>query len=346
MGILTSIAVDDIRRRGSIRDSDVAALRAAYETSSEITSDEADALFALHAATPIQDPSWTSLFIEVIGEFIVSQSEPEGYIVAENGRWLIDHITTFGRVETSTEMALLVHVLERARWSPPSLAAFALDQIRHAVDSGAGPLRNGRPIPRGTIAPAEVDFAARVLRAFGGDTATAVTRIEAEALLAIHRAIEPGGASPAWSELLVRTIGAGVLASLGHAVAPRSEIIESLGTPGTDGGLVSLLIGSNDPRAALPRHIAEGDRGGCRIWQSARVLSSEERALVRLERQRLEIVTNEVIEETDDLWLMDRLAESRPGDEAEATLLAYVVREASQLTDELERFAQRRAIAA
>lgn len=345
MDILKAISVDEIRRRGSIRDGDVARLRAAYECATAITVEDAEGLFAIHAATPIQDPAWTSLFIEIITDFVVDQAEPVGYIVADNARWLIGQVSTFGRVETSTEMALLVNVIERARWTAPSLAAFALDQIRHAVVSGTGPLRAGRDAAVGVITAPEVDMTARIIGASGAETGLAMTRIEAEALLSINRAIAPGGSSPAWSVLLVQTLGSSVLAALGHSVPPRRELIGSLSSPSNAASIVGLLLGTSEPRSKLQARNAPAP-GGCEVWRTARLLSSEERALARLERQRLEIVTNEVIEETDDIWLMDRLSESHPDDENEVTLLAFVLREASRLTPELERFAARRAIAA
>lgn len=344
--MLASIPVDEIRRRGSIRDSDVVALRAAYTAHDEITAEDADALFDIHAATPIQDPSWTDLFIEIVSDFIIEQSAPAGYMVEENSRWLIERVSTFGRIETTSELALLLNVLECARWSPPTLAAFALDQIRHAVQSGKGPLRSGRRVPDGTISAAEVALAGRILSAFGRETNLAITRTEAEALIAINRAIPLGGASPAWSELLVRTVGSGVLASLGHAVAPRREIIESLGNPDGASELIAMLLGDTAGHLDQTGYAAQSSAAACRIWRSARLLTSEERALVRLERQRLEIVTNEVIEETTDVWLIDTLARSRPDDETEAALLGFILREASQLSPEIEQYARRRAIAA
>lgn len=345
--MLTAIPVDDIRRRGSIRDSDVAALRAAYENCDEVAEADAAALFSLHAATPIQDPSWTDLFLEVISAFIIEQVEPSGYLVAENGRWLIEQVSTFGRIETTTELALLLRIMERARWSPPSLAAFALNQVRHAIETGKGPLRAGRRMPAGTIAAAEVALVGRILCAFGSDTTVPVTRLEADALLAINRAIASDGASPAWTEMLVRTIGASVLASLGHAVAPRREIVDTLGTSDEALSLVSLLMGSDADQLCSPQRARLPASGGaCQVWRSARLLTPEELALVRLERQRLEIVTNEVIEEATDTWLIDALALSQPHDRAEAALLGFIVREASQLSPVLERYAETRAIAA
>jgi len=340
--MLTAIPVEDIRRRGSIRDRDVAALRAAYAACDEVSADEAQALFSLHAATPIQDPSWADLFIEIISEFIVEQSAPAGYLVAENSRWLMEQVSAFGRIETSTELALLLDVLERTRWAPPSLSAFALDQIRYAIETGKGPLRAGRNIPVGTIAAAEVALAGRILRAFGRETTVAVTRAEADALFAINRAIAPDGASPAWSEMLVRIIGSSVLASLGHAVAPRPEIIDTLGMS----DFASLLIGDGNARVDRNQHGEPSAATACRGWRSARLLMPEERALLRLERQRLEIVTNEVIEDADDNWLIDALSGSRPDDHTEAALLGFVIREASRLSPALEQFVEQRALAA
>ena len=346
MGMLTAIPVDEIRQRGSIRDGDVARLRAAYEAASVITAEDADGLFALHAAAPIHDPAWASLFVEIITDYIVHQAQPEGYVVAENARWLKQQISAFGRVETSTELVLLIHVLETARWTPPSLAAFALDQIRHAVETGTGPLRAGREISPGTIAPEEVELAGRIIAAFGGETSLALTRAEADALIAIDRAIGPGQSSPAWGVLLVRTVGTAVLAALGHAVAPRRDLVDAIASADEAPDLAALFIGDATRSATRPAADLGPHGGALRVWRSARVLSPEERALARLERQRLEIVTNEVIEDVTDIWLMTRLSESGPDAVNEAALLSFVTREASRLTPELAQFAALRAIAA
>ena len=39
----------------------------------------------------------------------------------------IERISRDGRVETKTELELLVNVLDKARWAPQSLVRFALD---------------------------------------------------------------------------------------------------------------------------------------------------------------------------------------------------------------------------
>ena len=335
MGMLTSVSIDEIRHRGSIRDGDVTRLRAAFDAATAITASDAEALFALHAATPVQDPTWSAFFIEAITDYIVNQAPPEGYVVAENTVWLREQISTFGRIETSTELSLLVHVLETARWTPPSLAAFALEQIRHAVETGKGPLRAGRPIAIGEITAEEVELATRIIRAFGGDTSIAVTKAEADALIAINRAVMPTRSTPAWSSLLVRAVGTAVLAAIGHAVETRRELIDAVTSDSGSMELADLFLGG---ASAHP-----SESGAIRIWRTARIQTSEERALARLERQRLEIVTNEVIEEASDTWLIARLGQLPPGDANEAAILAFVMREAGRPTPELALFAARQA---
>jgi hypothetical protein len=328
MSIVTRLPIDEIARRGTIRESDVSVLRAAWRDAEAIDERDADALFELHGACPVKAPAWCAFFVEALTEYVVQQAKPEGYVVAENARWLLDKIGAFGRVETSTELALLIHVLETARWTPPSLAAFALAQVREAVASGTGPLRAGRPLIYGEITPLEIELVGRILKAFGGDTSLAVTRAEADALLAINRAIAPGQAPIEWQDLLVRSVGTAVLAALGHSVPSRAEIA---GSDDEDG---ATAIGkSRDAVTAV------------NVWSSARVLLPEERALARLERQRLEIVTNEVIEEASEAWLLSELGQSPSLDENEIALLAYLTREASRLPPGLAAFA-REALAA
>ncbi len=333
MSMLKSITVNEVSQRGSIRDGDVARLAAAYAATETLGAEDAEALFGLHASCPIQDPAWSTFFVEAICDYVVHQARPEGYAVAENARWLIERIGRFGRVETSTELALLVHVLETARWTPPSLATFALAQIRQAIATGTGPLRANRDLAPGTITVSDVALAARIIRAFGRETTLPQPRSEADELIAINRALAPGQSTPAWSGLFVRAVGSAVLAATGHAVSARRESLDA--TIQANAG--SEMLGSGFEG----RHPAS-----LRIWSSCPMLSAEERALARLERQRHEIVTNEVIEEATDVWLMSRLSEVARPDDNETALVAFIVREATKLPPALSEFASRIAIAA
>ena len=344
--MLPDTLIEQIRARGAILDSDVAQLRKSIGEADIIAPETADGLFALHTGAPIQDASWNPFFIETITEFVVRQAEPPGYIVSANARWLIDRISIFGRVETSIELALLIHALEVARWAPPSLAAFALNQVRLAVETGTGPLRAGRPYAPKAILPQEIELVARILSAFGADTKLPVTRIEADALFDINRAIDPANSPPSWNALFVRAIGAAVLAATGHATSHRPELIEQATAGVATPELLALIMGGvPSAQKSLDGALAGRRSLGTSVWASAPLQSREARSLQRLERQRLEIVTSEVIEEATDLWLMARLSEPASASGNETALLAHVAREATSLPQSLADFAARRAAA-
>lgn len=345
MSMLNSSIVEEIVRRGSIRDGDVASLASAYAVADMLSEHDADALFGIHSACPIQDPTWSPLFVSAICDYVVHQSLPSGYAVAENARWLTERIGRYGRVETSTELSLLIHVLETARWAPPSLAAFALDQIKHAIETATGPLRTNRELTPGSLTSEDVNLAVRIIRALGAETSLPVTRAEANSLIDINRSLAPDKSTPAWSVLFVRAIGTAVLAATGHAAPPRRDLTDPTGAS-LSGAEIAAALGQNTqpaygPRGILPRHPAS-----LNIWSTMAVQTAEERAIARLERQRHEIITNEVIEEPTDVWLMARLSEKSSLDGNEAALLAFISREASRLPPALADFVARTAIAA
>ena len=143
-GCLNAVSIAEIKARGSIKDADVLKLRRNYYDDGSITAEEADVIFALNDACPVQDPAWADCFVETITDYLVEQAEPQGYLTAENAQWLIERIGRDGRVDSKTELELLVNVLDKARWAPQSLVRFALEQVKHAVISGTGPLRVGQ----------------------------------------------------------------------------------------------------------------------------------------------------------------------------------------------------------
>jgi hypothetical protein len=192
MGILNGVAVDEISARGSIRDSDVAAMRRAFNEDGTISTSEAEALLSLNSACRVTDATWAPFFIEALTDYVVHQSEPDGYIVVDKADWLVARISRDGHIATNTELELLLNVLDKARWSPPSLAPFALGQVRDAVISGVGVTRAGQMLQPGTIGQSEIDLIRRILYAFAGDGGIAVTRAEAEILIAINKALARG----------------------------------------------------------------------------------------------------------------------------------------------------------
>jgi hypothetical protein len=354
MGIFASASLAEIRTRGSVKDSDVLRLRRAFEEASAITPEDAEALIALHLCCPVKDPAWADFFVEAIADCVVNQTTPEGYMVPDKVRWVIGRLGQDRRLRSSAEIELFVTFLDSARWSPPSLVAFVLEQVRWAVETGTGPLRGTATGEPGAILAGDVALIRRVLSAFSGDGAIAVTRIECEALLAIDAVVRPGRSTPAWTDLLVRAVGSGVLSGLGRAVPPRDDLLSDSGEAvglialGELRARLGIARGGVDPgtflRDAQPIKPSVG--GSASIWASCRQQSAEERAMGRLERQRLEIVTGEPIEEADEAWLVDRLSRQTSFGENELALLAYLQREANGLPKPLQDLVARALLAA
>jgi hypothetical protein len=271
-------------------------------------------MLAINASCPVQTPAWGEFLVEAITEHIVNQSEPEGYLNAEKAKWLIDRISQDGRVERKTELDLLVAVLAKARWVPASLVGFALAQVREAVICGNGPLRAGEAPVRGAITDREVELVRGMLCALGGDGRIAVTRTEAEILFDINDEIASECAPLAWTELFVKAIANVVMAASGYAVPTRQAALRAHGR--VAGRYDVTLAGLNAWVASSLDSVrdAYGEQ------------SAEERSLSRLERQRIEIVTNEEMAGGDARWLAVRLLGDNALSPAEDALVAYLRR--------------------
>jgi hypothetical protein len=335
MGALKLLAVDEIMRRGSIKDVDVLRLRSAYHCDGVITAEEAETLFRLNDACPIQDPAWPDFFIEAITDHIVNQAEPEGYLTADDAKQLIGRVSRDDVVARKTDLDLIVNILDKSRWSPVSLACFALRQVRHAVAEGKGPLRAAQSPDKGRISEPEVELVRRILYAFGGDGSVAVTRPEAEVLFEINDAIADPEASPAWTDLFVKAVTNVVMAASGQAVPTREEAMRR------DAWLVDR--GELSPRALLTAMVTSSLDAVRGAYQEQ---SSEDWALARLEHQRIEIITNEAITEAEAAWLGERIGRDGRLSANEAALIAYLKKESPKIHPDLQAAVDRLAQAA
>jgi len=311
--MLNASVVEDLKKRGSIKDSDVLQLRAAFYEDAHIARSEAETLFDINDACPVQDPAWSGFFIEAITDFIVNQEKPAGYVTRANASWLIAQIAEDGKVQSKTELELLVNVIDKARWSPESLCRYVIDQVQAAVVSGSGPLRNGQHLAAGMITDGEVDLIRRALYAFGGDGNIAVTRSEAEALFDISDAIAEETPNAAWGELFSKAITNALMAASGYRGPTREEALRREQWL-EERGELSL------PNM-LQSMVSKGIAG---ILGSYREQSAEERAIKRLERQRLEIITNEEITMAEAEWLAERIGRDGKLSANEIALLRFL----------------------
>jgi hypothetical protein len=335
MSVLSAVSVAEITARGSIKDADVLKLRRGYYDDGRITAEEADVLFALNDACPVQDPAWADCFIEAITDYIVDQARPEGYLTADNADWLIARISKDGRVESKTEMELAVGVLDKARWAPQSLVRFALDQVRDAVIDGSGPLRSGKLLAPGLVTEADVDLLRRILYAFGGDGNIAVTQPEAEILFDIDAATAGADNHPAWGDLFVKAIANCVMAASGYATPSRQEALAQDAWLDRRGDL------SLDKVAGMV--LAGGLKG---LFGFYREQTAEERAIARLTQQKIEIVTNEAVTMPEAEWLTRSIGRHELFTPNERALLMFLKAESPSIHPSLQALVDKVAAAA
>jgi hypothetical protein len=247
---MNSDEVKAILARGRITDEDVLTLRRRVFAKGVVTPADADMVFGLNDRLGGKAaPSWPPFFIEALTDYIVNQAEPHGYVSEENADWLIARISHSGKVETETELELLVKVLDRAQRSPVKLVAFALEQVKHGVLFGEGYVGKGRKLAPGVIDEAEVDLLRRILYAFGGDGNVAVTQQEAAILFDINDATREAENHPSWSDLFVKALANFLMAASGYRVPTRQEALRreawlNRPTAGVAGFMSQMLSGS------------------------------------------------------------------------------------------------------
>jgi hypothetical protein len=336
MSALQSLPITEMLQRGSINDVDVLRLKAALHNDGQISADEAEALFTLNETCQLQDPAWAELYSEVLTDYIVNQVEPEGYLTAEEAKRFTDRIAPGGVVARKPEFDLIVNVLDKSRWSPVSLSRLALQQVKRAVIEGDGPLRASHPGLQGTIRECEVELVRRILYAFGGEGSVAITRPEAEVLFDINDNICDPQSSAAWTDLFVKAVTNVVMAASGQAVPTREEALRR------DAWLMEAK-GELSPLALLTAMVSSSIDAVRATYQDQ---SAEERALVRLEQQRIEIITNEAITQAEAEWLCERIGRDGRLTPNEAALVGYLQKESPKIHPDLQAAVERLAHAA
>jgi hypothetical protein len=325
MSIIKSLSFDEICQRGTITDTDVQRLRSLFYDDAHISREEAEALFSLNNTCTNNDPSWSEFFVEALADYLINEVEPVGYLTGANADWLIQRIAHDGIVNAATELELLVAIIEKARWCPERLVRYALEQIEHAVIYGAGPLRSGGQLEAGRVTDADVEFLRRAIYAFGGDSNIAVTRSEAEVLFRINDATADADNSPAWGELFVKAIANAVMAASGYKMPTREQALHRERWLEERGDL--------SPAAFLAA-IREGGIKGVREAYAEQ--TAEERAIARLEQQRIEIITNEEVTGGEVDWLVEWIGRDDQLTPNEHALLAFLKAESPALHPSLE----------
>ncbi len=321
MSGLSSLPIDGILQRRTIEFDDILLLKRTLYEDGVVSSDEADILFSMHRTCTEHHADWRDLFIEAITEYLVFHEAPRGYLTAVNANWLVARVSRDGKIASKTEIELVLKVLSEARWSPVSLSKFALEQVRHAVVSGDGPLRQVKPLAAGRISECEVELLRRILYAFGGDGHMAVTRCEADVLFDIDEAVAGAPPNALWTDLFVKAIANVMMSASGYSVPSREEALRQEANLESEDGQASILFSL---LAMVHANLSS-------MQDAYHDQSVEERALSKLEYQRVEIITNEKIDEPEPSWLIGRLGRDGLLTPSERALVSYLNHESPRI---------------
>lgn len=328
MGVLKAISVDELKAAGAICEADVLKMRRMFHADARIDRDEAELLIEINRACPVQDPAWTDCFVEMLTDHLVNQVEPEGYLTTENADWLISMIAPQRRIETKPEMEVLINILDKSRWSPQSLAQFALNEVMLSITNGDGPLRaHLAENAAGVVLESDVEVIRRIIYAFGGDGNISITRLEAEMLFAINEATLDVENAEGWRDLFVKAITNCVLTASGYIAPSREQALAREAWLERRGDLsIGNVLGG--------------------MLSAYRGLSREELAIATLERHKIQIVTGEEVNAVEASWLAELLGRDGELTPNEMALLAFLKEQNADLHPDLMPLIDRIQIAA
>jgi len=305
---------------GQVSEDDVITLRRFIYGDMAVSLDEGAALFTLNNAGLAYAETWYELFPEAVGDILVHQARPEGYVSEDNAAWLVDQITHDGHVCSRTELDAVLHVLEKAREAPQELEIFALRAVAKLVLRGSGTTRGGARLKPGVIGDGEVELLRRVLYAGAGCGGVAITQPEAEVLFDLNDATLEAENAPAWSELFAKAVANYLMAMSGFTPPPREVALareDWLNQPGGFEGGISGFFGK----------MFGGGLGGIRDAYG----TQPDPFAARGGAMETEIAVNEVVTEDEAAWLVDRIGRDGVLHENEKALLRFIREESPNI---------------
>ena len=191
---------------GTVSAEEILVLRREAWPDGRISQAEAEAIFALDRQLESKSSEWVDFLVESLGEYVVNQRAPAGYVDRENASWLMMQIDHDGSLCSMSEVELLVRVFERASNVPQALKDYAISQMELAVLEGTGPTRDGGQLAAGNVTTAEVKLLRRAIFAPASERPAAVGRKEAEMLFRLKDATLEADNAPEWQRLFVQGV--------------------------------------------------------------------------------------------------------------------------------------------
>ncbi len=274
-----------------------------------MTRGEAQMLLDLDRACTDKCAEWSSFLCEAVSDYIVHQERPSGYISQDNAVWLQN---TLAGDSAETTIGLLVHVLEKAKSAPESLAELGLNAVAKNV------LTNDAGTPK--ISSADVNMLRRVLYAFGGQGNAGLTRAEVEILFDLNDQTVETLNDPEWNDLFTKAVASFILCASGYRPQSREEALRQ-----------EIWVDNSEVR--VDRFFGQMVSGGLsavldafRQDRTLETAHAENNAEWAEEQSRAEVV-----EEEEAKWVAERIGRDGVLHENERTLLKFLKNESSSI---------------
>ncbi len=315
-----------LQSQHSICSKDVQKLRKEVFADGLISLTEADAVFAMNIQVSDKCDEWAGYFVEVMVDYTVNQAHPRGYISIANAEWLVTKISHDGKIDSHTELELLIKILEKANDCPQFLVAFALKQVADAVIEGNGKLvGDGRLVP-GVVGRDEVELLRRILFAYSGEGGIFVSHAEAEILFDLNDKTVEVENDPAWADLFVRAIANHLMAVSGYRGVSRQEAIRrEEWLENTDIDVAGMLSKS---LASIGKLFSSG-------YLTEEVRNAHQQLEAAYQKRNSEIQlaqsTSRPVDEKEAEWLVERIGKDGHFHDNEKALLKYLKAESADL---------------
>lgn len=296
---------------------------------------EAEAVFRLDQECTDKDDSWARLYVDALTDYFVWQTTPRGYVDAAHARFLMQRILRNNRIESTTELELLVNIVHWAESVPAELAELVLFAVRESVlePDEAAYGRGRRPK---VIDPVDVELIKRAIYApatLGGIT---VTRLEADVIFDLNDATGASENDPSWKQLFVYAVGNHLMFPRPHTPPPpAADVLRREAWLKERHGTFHLLrqVGAESGKVAA----GEVDLGA-RFRMAVHAMKGpiRERDLDDEAREAKAAYERETIDEEEARWLISRLKRDGVLHENEKGLLAFIRHASPRIDPSLE----------
>ncbi len=323
---------------GMVEASDIAALRRAIYQDGVVSRAEGQALFEIERGRKAHSDAWSGLFVEALTDYAIKQEPPEGYLSNDTAAWITAEISKRKQPSTDAEIELVINLIEQAREVPAAFASFALRLVKDMVMYADGPDARGRSHDGARVSEADVIALQRVLWGAGSEGLMAVSRDEAEALVAIADASAGYDNDPKFDDLFAKAIGNYLLGSTGRAVPSRDVALrwETEAYRGDAIGLMQAVL--NTSRKADWGQLTTPDFFKDTIL-NARSLGEDLEHRFEAENAAYDAAQLAAAVMTPEKagWLLNHVGQNGVTTGPEKALLRFIAREASSLDPSLAK---------